>query len=236
MNITTVLFDLDGTLLPMNQNEFSKGFIGLMVKKVAPYGYEPKQFVDAVWSGVRAMMANDGKKPNVDVHYDTIAKIYGDKIKKDKPLFDEYYANEFQGAKVFCGYNEMAAFSVKKLKEMGLRIALATNPLFPKIATEYRIRWAGLEPSDFELYTTYEDFSYGKPNPEYYREVLRRLNAAPRESIMVGNDVLEDMAASEIGMKVFLLTDCLINTENKDISVYPNGGFDEMLAYISSCI
>lgn len=236
MNITTVLFDLDGTLLPMNQNEFTEGFIGLMVKKVAPYGYEPKQFVDAVWSGVRAMMANDGKKPNVDVHYDTIAKVYGDKIKNDKPLFDEYYANEFQGAKVFCGYNEKAAFSVKKLKEMGLRIALATNPLFPKIATEYRIRWAGLEPSDFELYTTYEDIGYGKPNPEYYREVLRRLNVAPQESIMVGNDVLEDMAASEIGMKVFLLTDCLINTKNKDISAYPNGGFDKMLTYISSCL
>ena len=35
-------------------------------------------------------------------------------------------------------------------------------------------------------------------------------------------------------MKVFLLTDCLINRENKDISVYPHGSFDELIQYIEA--
>lgn len=51
---------------------------------------------------------------------------------------------------------------------------------------------------------------------------------------MVGNDVGEDMIAQTLGMKVFLLTDCLINKEDTDISVYPHGSFDELLAYIDT--
>ena len=46
------------------------------------------------------------------------------------------------------------------------------------------------------------------------------------------NDVCEDMIARELGMHVFLLTDCLINKDNADISIYPNGNFDALLHYI----
>ena len=113
---------------------------------------------------------------------------------------------------------------------MGLRTALATNPIFPAIATESRIRWAGLSPADFELYTTYENIGFCKPNPAYYQEILKRMDLSPEECLMVGNDVTEDMIAARLGMQVFLLTDCLINKDEKDISVYPNGGFDQLLA------
>ena len=49
---------------------------------------------------------------------------------------------------------------------------------------------------------------------------------------MVGNDVSEDMVARNIGMQVFLLTDCLINTEGKDLSAYPRGSFPELLDFV----
>ena len=97
-----------------------------------------------------------------------------------------------------------------------------TNPIFPAVATESRIRWAGLEPEEFALYTTYENTSYCKPNPAYYRDLIRRLSLDPQRCLMVGNDVSEDMeAASAAGMQVFLLTDCLINRKERDIRVYP---------------
>jgi FMN phosphatase YigB (HAD superfamily) len=117
-------------------------------------------------------------------------------------------------------------------KEKGLRVALATNPIFPAIATESRIRWSGLSPEDFELYTTYENSRFCKPNPEYYRDILAQLNVKPEECLMVGNDVEEDMVAQTLGMQVFLLTDCLINQKNADISVYPHGGYPELMEYI----
>ena len=49
---------------------------------------------------------------------------------------------------------------------------------------------------------------------------------------MVGNDVGEDMVAGTIGMQTFLLTDCLINREEADISGWAHGGFDELLRFI----
>ena len=128
----------------------------------------------------------------------------------------------------------MAAETVEKLKREGIRVALATNPIFPSIATEKRIQWAGLRPEDFEFFTTYENSKYCKPNLCYYEELLKQLNVKSEECLMVGNDVGDDMVAEDIGMKVFLLTDCLINKTNKIISDYNNGSFDKLLQFIDS--
>ncbi len=96
------------------------------------------------------------------------------------------------------------------------------------------MRWAGFTPEDFVLYTTYEHYSYCKPNPLYYAEVAKRLGVLPEECLMIGNDVSEDMVAATIGMRVFLLTNCLRNPKDADISVYPHGGFTELLSYVDS--
>ena len=50
---------------------------------------------------------------------------------------------------------------------------------------------------------------------------------------MVGNDVTEDMIAEKVGMKVFLLTDCLINKERKDINQYSRGSLDQLLQFLA---
>lgn len=234
MPITTVLFDLDGTLLPMDQEAFTKAYFGLLAAKLAPLGYEPKELVEAIWTGTAAMVRNKGTKTNEAAFWEVFTGRYGEGCKKDIPLFEEFYRNEFSGARSACGFNAQAAEAVAKIKGMGLRVALATNPIFPAVATENRIRWAGLTPEDFELYTTYEDSSYCKPNPSYYQEVLGKLGVQPEECLMVGNDVTEDMVAGTLGMKVFLLTDCLINKENKDISAYPNGSFPQLLQFVES--
>lgn len=229
MHITTVLFDLDGTLLPMDQDAFTKGYFGLLAKKVAPYGYEPKQLVDAIWTGTAAMVKNDGSRTNEEAFWDRFLGIYGEKALTHKPIFNEFYEQEFQNARAFCGFNPLAAQTVAALKQRGLRLALATNPLFPSVATYSRIRWAGLNPEDFELVTTYENIGYCKPNPQYYQEILTRLKVTPEECLMVGNDVTEDMVAEKLGMQVFLLTDCLLNRNDQDISVFPQGGFAQLL-------
>lgn len=237
MKITTILFDLDGTLLPMDNDEFTKGYFKLLVKKLAPYGYEPQKLIDGIWAGTAAMMKNGGDRTNEQAFWEKFSEMFGEKVLEDKPLFDEFYENEFQSAKAFCGYNPKAAIAVHTIKEMGFRIALATNPIFPSAATESRISWAGLEPQDFELYTTYENIGYCKPNPEYYREIARRLGVSPEQCLIVGNDVTEDMeAAQKAGMSVFLLTDCLINKERKDISVYPRGSFEQLIDFANKLL
>lgn len=232
MAIKAVLFDLDGTLVPMDQDVFVGDYFKRLSTKLAPHGYDPKQLVDTIWKGTYAMIKNNSDKCNEDVFWEYAVSVYGDKILNDKYLFDEFYEEEFDKVKAVCGFNPKAKETVQALKENGYKIALATNPIFPERATRWRIGWAGLEPTDFEFYTTYENINCCKPNPAYYIECVARIGVEPAECLMVGNDVGDDMVAESIGMKVFLLTDCLINKTDDDISKYPNGSFNELLEYI----
>ena len=232
MDINTILFDLDGTLLPMDQEKFVNVYFKMLAAKLVPYGYEPQQLINAILAGIEAMIKNDGSQLNEDAFWKRFVDIYGDKVLADKPVFEDFYKNEFQDARSFCGFNPKAAETVRSLKDKGYRVVLATNPLFPSIATESRIRWAGLEPSEFDLYTTYENTPYCKPNLDYYRDILKRIDCRPEECLMVGNDVGEDMVVEALGMQVFLLTDCLINTQKKDITAYPHGSFEQLLSML----
>lgn len=232
MKTKVILFDLDGTLLPMDQDLFVKTYFGLLAKKLALYGYEPDKLISSVWAGTGAMIKNDGKISNEDKFWEVFSSTYGADCKKDIALFDAFYRNEFSGVKDVCGFNPLAAEAVHAIKSKGFRIALATNPLFPQIATASRIRWSGLEPEDFEFFTTYEESRYCKPNINYYLDVVEKLGVSPKECLMVGNDVSEDMIVTTIGMKVFLLTDCLINKEQKELSEYPKGSFTELMEYV----
>ena len=232
MNVTAILFDLDGTLLPMDQDDFIESYFSNLAAKAATKGYQPDALIDTVWAGTAAMVKNDGTKTNEAVFWELFAAKYGGDALNDIPFFEEFYRTDFQKAKELCGFAPMTKDIVHSLKARGLRVILATNPLFPAIATESRIRWAGLEPDDFELYTTYENSRHCKPNPEYYKDIMAELNLTAEECVMVGNDVGEDMIAEKLGMKVFLLTDCLINRKNEDISKYPHGGFDELKVFL----
>ena len=229
-----ILFDLDGTLLPMDQDLFVKTYFKLLAVKLAPYGYDPKQLIDAIWGGTATMVKNNGSCSNEDAFWTFFTGIFGKQALEHLPVFEDFYANEFQGAQAVCSQIPQAAEAINLVKEKGFRVALATNPIFPAIATRSRIRWAGLTPEDFELYTTYENSRFCKPNPAYYQDILAQMDLRPEECLMVGNDVTEDMIAQKLGMQVFLLTDCMINKNNEDISAYPHGGFPELLEYISS--
>ena len=230
--ITTVLFDLDGTLLPMDQDIFVKTYFSRLAAKMAPRGYDSKALIDAIWAGTAAMIKNDGKCTNEQAFWNTFSAILGEGVRAEEPFLREFYENEFQGAREVCGYHPAAAQIVRDLKTRGFRVALATNPLFPAVATESRMCWAGLEPSDFEVYTTYENSRYCKPNLAYYEDILATLGVSGEECVMVGNDVSEDMVTERLGMKTFLLTDCLINKSGEDISKWPHGGFEELKAFL----
>lgn len=234
MAIKAVLFDLDGTLLPMDQDVFVERYFGLLALKLAPYGYDAKALIKAIWTGTGAMVKNDGAATNETVFWNTFSAQFDRDVIPDIPLFEEYYKNEFQSVQSVCGYTPDAAKAVELVKSKGMRVVLATNPIFPAIATESRMRWAGLNAEDFELYTTYENARHSKPNPEYYRDILQQMGIKAEECLMVGNDVTEDMIAQSLGMQVFLLTDCLINKENKDISLYPHGDFAALMDFMEA--
>ena len=88
--LKTVLFDLDGTLLPMVQEDFVRAYFGYLAKFAAPYGYEPKPLVDALWKGTGAMVQNDGAKMNREVFWDVFAGIFGEQARAHEKVFEEF--------------------------------------------------------------------------------------------------------------------------------------------------
>lgn len=233
MSIKAVLFDLDGTLLPMDQDQFVMSYLGLLAKRLAPLGYDAEKLMKVMWAGVGAMVKNDGSCTNEEVFWKVFTETFGEESMKDKSFIDKFYHNEFNQVSKVCGFAKEAKGIVEFVKEKGKLPVLATNPLFPHTATENRMRWAGLEPEMFAAYTTYENCHYCKPNPKYYLELLQKLDLKPEECIMVGNDYDEDLVpTAALGMKGFLLNDCLINKREQDLSGCPQGGFKELKEYL----
>ena len=236
MSIKAVLFDLDGTLLPMNQDRFIEEYF----KEISSYlhthgGYEPKGFMRAMWQGIGAMIKNDGTKTNEDAFWLEFIKVFGEeRVKKDLPLFDSFYKERFSLTKSVCGYTPYSRKIIDCLKEKGITVALATNPVFPEVATKTRMGWVDLTADDFVLVTTYENIGYCKPNPDYYRDIAKKIGALPSECLMVGNDTSDDLSAALAGMDVYLVTDCLINTKGIDIESYKHGNIKELYSYITT--
>lgn len=230
--IKTILFDLDGTLLPMDQEIFTKEYLTALSTKMSNYGYKADELVKCIWAGTESMIKNDGMLSNEEAFWMTFDKFYENKSKEDMDKFDDFYLNEFNLISDSCPKNDDIVPIVKEIKSMGFNIALATNPIFPKEATLARIKWAGLDADDFDIITTYENFHFCKPNPLYFVEVLAKLGARADECLMVGNSVEEDMIAGEIGMKTFLVSDCLINEKEVDINQFENGNFADLLEFV----
>ncbi len=87
------------------------------------------------------------------------------------------------------------------------KLVLATQPVFPLVAIRQRLQWAGLEHIRFELITHIENMHACKPSPSYFKEILNELHLQPEQCLMIGNELQTDMAARQIGIKTFYLTD-----------------------------
>ena len=233
-DITTILFDLDGTLLPMDQDAFIGAYFSRLAAKLMAHGYDKDKVGRAIWAGTGAMIQNDGRCTNEQAFWNSFCAFFGQDARGEEDYLIEFYRNEFQRVREVCGYAPAAAGIVRDLKARGYRVVLATNPLFPALATESRIRWAGLEPCDFDMVTTFENSRYCKPNLAYYEDILAALGVSGGECVMVGNDVDEDMITEQLGMKTFLLTDCLINKKGEDISKWPHGSFAELREFLNT--
>ena len=104
MQIKTVLFDLDGTLLPMDQDVFVKAYFGGIAKNLAPHGYEPQKLIEGIWAGTRAMVKNDGSITNEERFWQTFEGLFGSHVRNDIPLFDAFYRENFDAVRTSCGY------------------------------------------------------------------------------------------------------------------------------------
>lgn len=228
-----ILFDLDGTLLPMDNDEFTKAYFYLLSENAKEWGYTDRDMlIKAVWGGVKYMYMNGGKVTNDKVFWKGFSDTYGKDCSEDIDKFDWFYLNDFKKAQTATKENPLAFEAVRLAREKADKVVLATNPIFPLEAYRERLRWIGLSLSDFDLVTDYESSHFTKPHTAYYNEILSRVGVAPEDALMIGNDCDEDMAPSlKTGMDFFLVNDCLINKSNLPIEC-KNGSFAEMVEYL----
>ncbi len=219
--LKAVFFDLDGTLLPMDETVFTKGYFKFLIEKVAPLGYEPNKLVDVIWKGTYLMVQNDGKRTNEEVFWDYFLSVYGKERMKDKAVFNDFYRNEFSKAAVFCQKNPLAKDIVSFVRFKGLEVVLSTNPFFPRDGQRMRLSFIGLEDTDFDYVTDYSNSSFCKPNPMYFKSLLEKRNLKPEEVVLFGNNTYEDGdCASCCGIKTYLVRGFIIHSD-KSKGTYP---------------
>ena len=233
--LKAILFDLDGTLLPMDENTFVQTYFSLLCKKFVPLGYPKEEFVNAIWAGTKAMIKNNGEKTNEQVFWDFFAQTFGEEKLKDKILFDEFYVTDFLNTKSVCGDNPLAKQVVNHAKQRGLKIILASNPVFPRVGMLKRAGFVGLGESDFDYVTSYENSSFSKPNPNYYAQILQNNGLSSDQVILFGNSEAEDcVPASSLGIRCYLLGDWL--TLNGETPAFPRASFEQVCQVIDQNI
>lgn len=227
-----ILFDLDGTLLPMELEAFTRAYFGALAHELADFRIPREALFAAIWGGTKAMMKNDGRRLNADVFWDAFTAATGVERTAIEPRCDQFYQAGFHAARAATAPNPLAAQAVAVAHEKAAHVVLATNPLFPMAGQATRLSWLGLSPADFDLVTCYATDGFCKPNPAYFLDVCRRIGVDPGACLMIGNDEAEDMAcARAAGLDAYLVTDCRIPCPS-DPWNGPCGSFSDMLAML----
>ncbi len=227
--ITTVLFDLDGTLLPFEQEEFIHSYFKRLAIKLIPMGFEKDPLIKAIWTGMEAMIRNDGTKTNEAAFWEVFEGLLQTKRELLEDVFLEFYQKEFDAVKEVVTEGIDRKSLIENLKSKGYQLVLATNPVFPKEAVATRLSWINLSFDDFTYVTTFENSSYCKPNLGYYQDILKAIGKQPEECVMIGNNTLEDMVSGKLGITTGLVTTNLENQNNYDVNQFTHGTLEEVI-------
>ncbi|MBQ9730508.1 MAG: HAD family hydrolase [Bacilli bacterium] len=234
--IKAIFFDLDGTLLPLDEKKFIDIYVELIIKKMVPLGFDKENILDFSKRNIMAMYQNDGSKTNYEVYKETFIESFGHFDKLDEQMILDFYNNDFKNTIVSSKYNPLAKDIVQYCKNKGLKVILSTNPFFPLIGTVNRMAFTGLEEDDFDYITTYENSSLCKPNPKYFIDLLNKLDLEKDEVIVFGNNTSEDgECANEAGLICYMVGDYIIDRKNI-LNKYIHLKMDEVIKTIEKHI
>lgn len=201
--IKTILFDLDDTLLGNDMDVFLPQYFSLC-GHVARNHQPQEEFIQSMLLASRSMVANTDPDVTInDVFWQRFGEITGldsDLVAAD---FDDFYRGEFEQLRDVTQYKPRAAQIMDWCFDQDLQVVIATNPMFPRLAIETRLSWAGVPVSKYPyaLVTTMENMHFTKPHVGYYNEILHRVGFQPHEALMIGDDGTRDIEpAANLGL------------------------------------
>lgn len=230
--LNTLLMDLDGTLLKLDMDSFLPKYMD-DVAAFVNYDGGKKLFLKAFWTASLAMVEDSNpQKTNEEVFFHTFCSLVGSSREKWQVLFERYYRERFPLLGELSTFDPVSVKIVEEARRKNFFLVLATNPVFPRVAIEERLKWADLKSHDFDFITSFENMHFCKPNPGYYREILQKINRSPQQCLMLGNDAVEDMAAGEIGITTYLVEDMLIESKKQAPKYDFRGTLQDFLSFL----
>lgn len=230
--LDTFLFDLDGTLLPMDLDEFIKNYfyeIGKYFKDII----DGNILASHIMTSTQAMIENLEPRPNEEIFMEYFGRLIEEEdLSEYKRRFDLFYDEKFDRVRKCAKDEPIIRKSIEVLKDKGYDLVIATNPIFPISAIHKRIEWAGLDIDDFSYISCYQKNYYCKPQRQFYQEILETINKQPHQCYMVGNDVQEDLVAGQLGMYTYLITDYMINRDDGQIECTHKGDYQDFYQFV----
>jgi HAD superfamily hydrolase (TIGR01662 family) len=204
--LKAVLFDLDNTLILFEEVSFLNGYYPVLVarfKDIFPDG----QFAERLMKATVELRNNDGSQSNREL----FIRAFCDGLNLDRDdvwsRFEQFFSLDFDLFRDAVTAAPGAVEAFRHVKDLGLKVVVATNPIWPLSVQQKRVTWAGVGHISIDLITHIDNMNYCKPQLGYYRQICQLINVQPEECLMVGDDPANDMVAAKVGMKTYQTTD-----------------------------
>jgi len=231
--VEAVLFDLDGTLLQVEMEQFIPAYIGGLAAHFADHA-DRGAFARTVRGTIHTLLTRPGDGT-------TNEALFLAALERQCAIPPALFGERLAG---YCadGLAELAPLVrplplarriLQSCFERGLKVVIATNPVFPRPVIEARLGWGDLADFPFELVTTFENSRYCKPNPAYFDEILSRLGLEGRQAVMVGNDTEHDLAARKAGIPTFLVDTWMVDRLGGNFACDYRGGHLELCRFVT---
>lgn len=234
--MTLLLLDLDDTLIGNPMERFVPAYLKGLAGRMAPAA-DPDMLIKVLLEATRHMVEDTDPGLTLEEKFDSVFFPGLDLDRFEvQALIDTFYKDDFPGLASLTRPFPAATRLVAQAISQGDRVAIATNPLFPRTAILQRLAWAGLPPEQvpFVIIPSYETFHFGKPNPAYFAELLAQVGWPEEPVVMVGDDPRMDIEpARKLGLPVFWIANPATPWPGSAPEP-PRGSLDDILPWLDS--
>ena len=204
--LKAVLFDLDNTLILFDENRFYQAYISKITMAFSDL-IDNDLFQKRLFNASQMLIHNDGKQSNADFFMQQF--LNGFEMKRDLiwNRFLDFYKTEYDQFADLVTIPKGIRELFLDLKRLKLKLVIASNPMWPLNIQLKRLSWANVADIHYELITHIENMSFCKPRLDYYMQICKKIKVPPTSCLMVGNDPINDMMVSKLGMHTFLTVD-----------------------------
>ncbi len=231
-NIQAVLFDLDGTLVDVDMNLFVQSYLRRLTEHMSDQ-VNPLRATQTLHHAAAAMFANTDASR-------TLESILFGVLQEELALSSEWYVeclarfcqDDLESLRPLVTGHPLSSQLIESSLNRGWKVVLATNPIFPRVVVDARVSWGGMDGDAFYHVAAYETAHFCKPRPLFFKEILDRLQIPAEACLMVGNDTVHDLAASQVGIQTCLLTPWAFKRPDACFEADWKGRHEELLALI----